>query len=150
MQTCVFCFLRKCQHIFGTHPTVKVHQVNYRLTVSASVPEKMRGSQTCYLHSRPHIWSAYSSKIPDRSRLICFASVAHTAVTARYLPVDRGGQQPYHTVATVDLRVQRSTELLKMADASEPSSLADAPVLCRAVRGDDGREKRSEWTMWNH
>lgn len=50
------------------------------------------------------------------------------------------GQQPYETVATVDSRVRRSTELLKMADAGEPSSLAGAPVLCRAVRGDEGRD----------
>lgn len=90
----------------------------------------------CYFHSPPHIWSfAYSL------RPIGFISVVHTAViTAHYLPVDRVGQQqqPYHTVATGDSRAQRSTETLKMADAGEPSSLADAPVLCRAVRGDEG------------
>lgn len=39
-------------------------------------------------------------------------------------------------VATVDRRGQRSTEPLKMADAGEPSSLADAPALCTAVGGD--------------
>lgn len=52
--------------------------------------------------------------------------------------MDRGGQRPYQIVGTVDL--QRSTELPNMADASEPSLLAGAPVLCRAVREDDGRE----------
>lgn len=34
-------FLRKCQHIFATHPTIKVHQFN-TLVVSSSVLQKMR------------------------------------------------------------------------------------------------------------
>ena len=87
----------------------------------------------CYCRSSPHIWSvAYSSRPID------FISVVHTAViTAHYLPVERvGQQQPYHNAATGASRVQRSTGTLKMADAGEPSSLADAPVLYRAVRGE--------------
>lgn len=56
-----------------------------------------------------------------------------------HLPVDCVGQQPYQTVATADPRSKRAAEPLKMAGAGEPSSLADAPVLCRAVRGDEGR-----------
>lgn len=63
--------------------------------------------------------------------------------TAHYLPVDRRGQQPCQTAATADSWVQRAAGLLKMAGAGEPSSLADAPVLCGAVRGEEGREKRS-------
>lgn len=55
------------------------------------------------------------------------------------------GQQLYQTVirlmmVTAETRVKRMTELLKMADAGEPSSLADVPVLCKAVRGDEGKE----------
>lgn len=94
-----------------------------------------------YFHSPPHIQSfAYSSEIPQCLRLIDFVSVVHTVISAHYLPVERVGQQPYQTAATVDSRVQRSTELLRMAGAGEPSSLADAPVLCGAVRGDGGRD----------
>lgn len=52
----VFLFLRKCQDMFATHSTVKVLQVNYRLAVSSSVPEKMRLYPIlCYFHSPPHI-----------------------------------------------------------------------------------------------
>lgn len=50
----------------------------------------------------------------------------------------RGGQPPYQIVEAVDL--QRSTALPNMADASEPSLLVDAPVLCRAVREDEEKE----------
>lgn len=81
--------------------------------------------------------------MPCRSQLICSVPVAHTAITAHHLPVGRVGQQPRQTVAAADSRVQRATELLKMADAGEPSSLADAAVLCRAVRGEEGRERKS-------
>lgn len=62
--------------------------------------------------------------------LIVSDSVVQTAITAQYLPVDYVGQQPYQTVVSVDLRVQRATELPNMAGAGEPSLLADAPVLC--------------------
>lgn len=78
--------------------------------------------------------------MPYSLRLIYFVSVVHTVITAHYLPEGRVGQQPNQTGAAAGSRVQRSPELLKMADAGEPSSLADAPVLCRAVRGDEGRE----------
>lgn len=66
---------------------------------------------------------------------------------AAYLPVGHAGQRSRQAAAAVDSRAQRSTELLKTADAGEPSWLADAPVLCRAVkrrwRKEGGRERRS-------
>lgn len=123
--------LRKWRHIFGAHPTVNVQQVNDRLVGSSSTPEQIRGSQT---QSPSHIWSA---EIASISRFICFVSVVH------YLPGDHGGQRPWWMAATVDRRGQRSTEPLKMVDAGGPSSLADAPAPCRAVREDmrGGRER---------
>lgn len=85
-------------------------------------------------------------------RLICFVSADHRAA---YLPVgragQRSGQRSRQAAAAVDSRAQRSTELLKTADAGEPSWLADAPVLCRAVKrrqrkegGREGEEIRAD------
>lgn len=87
-------------------------------------------------------------------RLICFVSADHRAA---YLPVgragQRSGQRSRQAAAAVDSRAQRSTELLKTAGAGEPSWLADAPVLCRAVkrrwRKEGGRERRSGRTVWH-
>lgn len=135
------------KHIFATHPTVKVHQVRYRLAYLHQRWRRWGCSQTSCCHSQPHLCSF----APAQKCLPVYGSFAlcllFKHITARCLPVGRGGQRPYRIALTVDSRVQRSNEPLKTAGAGEPSSLADAPVLCRAVGGDEGREGRWEWTV---
>lgn len=77
------------------------------------------------------------------AHLLCVCCSRSYYCTAHYLPVDRGGQHPCQTAATVDSWVQRAAGLLKMAGAGEPSSLADAPVLYGAVTGEEGRRDYS-------
>lgn len=136
----VFLFSRKYQHIFfWAHPAVKVHQVNCSRAVSSSAPEKMNAPTP----SQPNaIWSSYDSETSYSSRMICAAPV----VAAHHLPAGHGGQR---SRPTVDVQSQRWTGIRRRAGAGEPSSLADAPVLCRAVGGGEAsrrkrRRRRSE------
>ena len=76
------------------------------------------------------------------AHLLCVCCSCGYYCTAHYLPVDRGGQQLCQTAATADSWVQRAAGLLQMEGAGEPSSLADAPVLCGAGTGEEGREKK--------
>lgn len=146
-QTCFFSFPESVNMFFGiiqqqksirsTAAILCLHQHQRRWSVSPPAP-----------HSQPNtIWSSYGSETSYSSWMICSAPV----IAAHHLPAGLGGQR---SRPTVDVQLQRWTGIRRRAGEGELSSLADAPVLCRAVRGDEvsrrRRRRRSEWVTWNH
>jgi len=124
MQVC-FCLWESSS--FAAHSTVRVLLVNYSVAVSFSELERWGVRQARVIFTA---YSEFFLQIYKSRTLTAHLLGYHCA----HLPVGHEGQQLHQIVATEPLRKE---------DEGEPSSLAGAPLLCRAVCGDKGMKGES-------